>query len=295
MPLPLFRVGSQGAGWTVGTVERMDEFDREKGIAAGLRVQGRRQGPHLGTRRIQHIGQQRIEVIQGQAGQGQYRQGCPRGRQPADQTHERMSGIHGVVAVGAEQEQAVERRVVQQRGDEVQRGLVGPLQVVEEQDQGMAGCGDLAQQGDQQGPQTDLRLDGAERRHRWLGTEQRRQFRHRLEQRAGVRTQAGQHPLAPPGEGRLGFGQQRLAQLTQALGRGQKGAILLKLVELAAEEQTMGQGHRAVDLADQGRLADPGVTRHEEPPGAAGGNLGKGLQQGRQFPVAPVQAARRAG
>nr|WP_300971274.1 hypothetical protein [Thiocapsa sp.] len=93
----------------------------------------------------------------------------------------------------------------------------------------------------------------------------------------------------------LRFRQKQLAQLAQALCRGQKRAVAAELLELAADEEPIAQRHRSVDLLDQHGLADPRVTGHKEATRTARGRVGKGRHQRCRFLLAPVQAARRAG
>ena len=228
-----------------------DDLLDEERVALGLGVQ---RGDELGRGRLgPERGHQLADLRLREAAQrhlGEHRLAPQRG----DDGRERVVVGELAGAVGAEEHRAPRLRRADQVADELQRRAVGPLQVVEHEQQRGAGR-DLRQQRGERVEQA-MALGAA------FGAAHRR----RAGRRAELGQQRGEVGGARP-EPLRRAGQRRAARpAAQHLEHGPVGAGA-GLVEAAVEHDRAVAVDLARELRRHARLADPGLARDEhEPP-----------------------------
>src|SRR5215831_11965824 len=82
------------------------------------------------------------------------------GSDPIECPHERMGRGYLVVSICAGQQQMPHSRLGQQMFEQIERGGVEPLQIVEEQSQGMLGASEHGQETPEDQEKTSLRVLG---------------------------------------------------------------------------------------------------------------------------------------
>ena len=109
-----------------------------------------------------------------------------------------MIGIDFVIAVRANQEHRSQSRPRQQRLEHIQRRRVGPLQVVEEDDQGMVWGGEGGQKAVKHKPESVACLGRPEGLRRELRAEDKLDLGNHLGNHASVRSERLGEPRSPP-------------------------------------------------------------------------------------------------
>ena len=223
---------------------------------------------HLGQARrrgrvhVQHLGDHGDQARPGQVVQPQVPHPglvAP----PGQRRRQRMRRVHVAVAVGAHQQQALDRLLAQHQVDEAERRAPGPLQVIDEHHHRPFPRGDRPQHRHGRPLRPHLRGQRIARigRHR----QQRRELRHRRGQQARVRPDRRQDPLADLGQLVLRLGQQQPAQRAERLIDRVELQIPPVLVELAGHEPAVPAGHHRPQLIDQRRLAHPRRPADQHP------------------------------
>ncbi len=137
------------------------DLAHEEGVALGLGVHGRGEGP-LGV--VQFLarrgGDERLDLLGGEPGQ---REALDPGRpaQVGEQLAQRMGPVQVGVAVGADDQDPTGLLGPEEVAQEEQRGLARPVQVVEDQHEAVGLCG-----GGEPGRRSPRRVGGARRRRR---------------------------------------------------------------------------------------------------------------------------------
>ena len=111
--------------------QRVEQLHRLVRIAGRVRLDQLGQGRRRGRIHVQHLGDHGDQTRHGQVVQPQVPH--PGLLAPSrQQRRQRVRRVHVVVAVGAHQQQALDRLLAQHQVDEAERGAPGPLQVVDE-------------------------------------------------------------------------------------------------------------------------------------------------------------------
>ena len=200
--------------------------------------------------------------------------------QRRDQLRQRVAVVDLGVAVGAEEHRAPRLRRPHQVAHQLQRRAVGPLQVVEHEQQRGAG-GDLGQQRGQ-GVEQPLALDpglGLDRGPPRGRSELRQQRREVGRARAEPLRRAGQRGAARPAAQHL---EHRL------VGAG------ARLVEAPEQDDRAVAMDRARELGGQARLADPRLAgEQDEAPLVLGGRVPRRVQGAERLLAADEGMPRR--
>ena len=159
----------------------------------------------------------------------QYRSGLAHGLQLA---HQRMCGGHLVVTVGADQHQIFDVRMRQQILHQIQRGRIKPLQIVEEEGEGMLPreCADES---------TEYQLEAALRilwrkfRNGLLLPDDELQLRDEIHHELTIRTERLADCIAPTAQLFFVLRQDRTDEALEGLREGRIRDVSLVLVELA--------------------------------------------------------------
>src|SRR5512139_2909004 len=148
-----------------------------------------------------------------------------------------MRRVHLVVAVRAEKQEVRELGAREQGLDDVEGRRVGPLQIVEEEDDGMAFAREDPDEALERRGEAVLRLDEARLRRGRLGPEDLLERWGHLDDEARVRPEAREDPLLPVEELRLALGEQLVAELVER--RAERGVRhrAMEQIELAGDEE----------------------------------------------------------
>ena len=202
-----------------------------------------------------------------------------------------MRRIDLAVAVGAHQQQPLDRLLAQHEVEEADGGAPGPLQVIGEHHHRPFPRRDRAQHRHRRPLRPPLRGQRIARlgRHR----QQRRELRHRRGHQPRVRPHLGQDPLADLGQLVLRLGQQQPAQRPESLINRVELQIPPVGVELARHEPAIPAGHHRPQLIGQRRLAHPGRPAYQHSAAPARQRVLKRVPQRRHLAVAARQPRRR--
>ncbi|MCY1010532.1 hypothetical protein OV079_34205 [Nannocystis pusilla] len=281
-------LGVEGDQVVVGQVAQV--LADEQRHAAGAVVDQRRQRGDLGRGAAEGVGEQRGGVVLGQRAQvdaarhlGQRSQGLLQQRR------------HGLVAERGDHQQAGRALAGQQRGEQLERGGVGPLQVVEQQHQRRGRVGEGADERAHGPVQAALGGPGRVAVGRaGAGAGQRGpQLGQEGEQRAG---EAAERPLErerAAGQALLGVGEHGLDELHERGPQRAVGLVAAQLLELAGDEAAAAAGDLAVELVDQRGLADARRAGDQQQLGRAGADPRVGGRQLDGRRLAPVQPRRQ--
>jgi hypothetical protein len=188
---------------------------------------------------------------------------------------QRMAAVQLVAAIRAHDEQALVAQAAQQRGQELERRAVGPLQVVDHEDHRPVG-GELVEQAAKQAEQAGLgqRLAGC--------GQAVRAGRQRVGAQLGQQTRelgaVGAHEVVERLRPQLAHqaaqraGDRRVRQLAGAEGHA-----------VAAQHVRPRRGRQALQLAQQTRLADARLARYEHGCRIAGRRALEGAAERRQL------------
>ena len=177
-----------------------------------------------------------------------------------EQRPQRMAPVQLVGAVGDHERQRLRARVAHEEGEEVARGLVGPVQVLEHEHDGPDAAEPLDQ--GEQGLE-HARLVAAVAVGRGDRARRARELGHQLRERGarGLREAVRDVGAA------LGQLARDRAQRVDQRGVGDRGAAQLEAV--ADEHAGAGGGGARLELGDEPALADPGLPGDEREGGNA--------------------------
>ena len=173
------------------------------------------------------------------------------------QRRQRVRRVHVAVAiaVGADQQQALDRLAAQHTVDEAERRPPRPLKVIDEHHHRPQRRGDSTQHRHGRLRRPSLCRQRIPRGGR--DSEQRRELRHHGGQQTRVGSDRGQDPLPERGQITLRLGEQHPAQRAKRLMGRVELEVAPVLVELAGHEPTTPARHDQPHLGGQRRLADP--------------------------------------
>ena len=146
-----------------------------------------------------------------------------RGAQLAERDGQRMGGGDLGVAKGAHGQQVAAVRIARERLQQRERGDVRPLQIIQEEHQGVLGGGEGLQRLGEHAVEAVAGLGGGQGRGRRLIAEQRPGLRHRLDEHGGVHPERLIQPLARLLRLRLALGERLADELPQGLVDGVEG------------------------------------------------------------------------
>src|SRR5215510_7900677 len=110
---------------------------------------------------------------------------------------------------------------------------------------------------------TGLRILGRNFRDSWLLSYDELQFGDQIHHELTVRTERFLDGIAPAAQLVFAFRQDGTDEALEGLREGRIRDVALVLVELAGGEQAARQHQHLVQLVDDRRLADPGITGHQ--------------------------------
>src|SRR5262245_20968948 len=108
-----------------------------------------------------------------------------------------MGGTDLVVPIGADQQEVLQLEACQQVLEQVERGRVQPLQVVEEEGERMLGSGEDADEAPEYLLEACLRIQRRQLGHGWLFSDDVLQLRDQLDHQQAVRIQRLAKGVAP--------------------------------------------------------------------------------------------------
>ena len=270
--------------------QRRQKLDREEWIAGRLLVHQLRQRGRALMVAVERIRNQPAQIF---AAEGRKENLLDERSGFADRlefAHQWVGRRDFVVPIGADQQKMLHLRLGHQVFEEIERGRVEPLQVVQEQGERMLGPGEHAKEPSEDQFEAALRGLGRKLRDRRLLANDELEFGEQIDHQLAVRTQRLPERIAPAAEFRFALREERTDQTLKGLGEGGIRDIAFVLVELARGEQAARRHQHLVELIYDGRLADPGIAGDEyQLRCAALDDVLKGGEQGRDLTRPPVQ------
>src|SRR6516164_9026716 len=145
----------------------------------------------------------------------------------------------------------------QQMFEQIERGRVEPLQIVEEQSQGMLGAGEYSQETPEGQEKTSLRVLGRQLRERLLLADDKFQVRDQVHHKLAMWTQGFTERLTPVSKFDVALRQKRTDEALKCLRQGGIGNVALVLIELTRSKQAARRDQYLVKFVHNGGLADP--------------------------------------
>ena len=193
--------------------------------------------------------------------------------------HQGVRAVDLVVAVGADEEEIAAGGVAHQERQQPERAGVGPLQIVEEEDQGVRGLGEDAEEALEDDVEPVLRLGRPERGHLGLRADQQRHLGDHVGDDAAVRAERRDELGAPRRHPLLLAGEELADELLEGLDERSVGRVV-DLIELSGRERSAPLHDRPLHLVHQRRLADAGEAAHDEQLGAPSDAIERGEERG---------------
>src|SRR6516165_487726 len=157
-----------------------------------------------------------------------------------------MGGVHFVVPISADQQQVLHVRLREEILHQVQRRRVEPLQIVEEQGQGMFRPREYIDKSTEYQVEPPLGLLLRKFRNRWLFSNNGVQFRDQTHHQLSVRLERLMQGIAPRAQLLFALSQQRSDKALKGLREGGIRDIALVLVELARCKKATRRNQRFV-------------------------------------------------
>ena len=201
-----------------------------------------------------------------------------------------MRGHNLVIAIGTDKKKVMEIRLCQEVLEEIERGRIEPLQVVEEQHQRMLRSDEDAEQAAEHQLKPALRVPRRQFRRLRLRADEEFEVREQRYHERAIRAERCGERIPPGRQFRLTLPQERPDQVLQGFRQAGVGDVTLVLVELAGCEQAPRRRQRGVELLHHRGLADSGLARDQEQlrPSARDNPIESGAQ-GLDFRLSPVQ------
>ena len=270
--------------------KRVEKLNDEERVAARLlahKLRQRRAAPRLAAKRI---GNQLFEVLRGKRREGDLLHLSAFVLDRCELARQRMCGIDLVVAVGADQQQMVYVLLAEQIHEQIERGRVEPLQIVEEERQRMFGPRENADEPPEHQLETPLCVLWREFGDRRLLADDEVQFGDEVDHEPSVRPQRLAQRVAPARQLDLALTEKRPYQALKRLDQRRIRYVALVLIELAGGEKAARRYQRLMQLVDDGGLADAGIAgdQHQLRP-AGGDDAVEGGEQGIDLALSPVE------
>ena len=274
-------------------VQRAQKLPHEERISSRLRGHDHRQFRAIRRRQLQCVGDNGRRVGQRDRTDVELADADTRRAQFFQRRHKQL-GLTGLtVAVRAQQQQVVQRRVLRERGDQRQGCSVRPLEIVQQNDQRVQLGREQPDKLADHGIETVTRFDRSEQRgkRQWPG--EQINVRDDVDQHARVRAQRRGYALAPVRH----LGRRPVRELVHQRGKRLRYCgvrnIAFVLVEFAGNEGAVLALHLGPQLRGQRRFADPGRSAQQEGGAVPPPRTVEGIDQSLHFALATVQACRQ--
>ena len=147
--------------------------------------------------------------------------------------------------------------------DQIERRPVQPLQIVEEQRQGMLGPSEHPEEPTEHQLEAILAVLRREIGYRRLLADDEGELRDQIDHEPAIGADRFQQAVAPAAQLRILLAEQLANQALEGLSQRRIGNVALVLVELAAGKETPGRDQQLVKLADDRGFADAGIARYQ--------------------------------
>ena len=252
--------------------QRAEELKGEERIARGVLVHQPRKRQHTIGPAVQSVGEHPAHIFEPERCQRDFVHspaGLPDRSQPTDQWVRRRDLV---VAICANQQQMTHIRLRAQVLEQVERGGVQPLEVVQEQRQRMLRSGKDSEQAPDDQMEAALRVLWRQLRDQRLWADEQFELRDERCHQPPARAQSFSQARAPRREFGFALAQQRSHKALQRLRQARIGNVALVLVEFARCKQSARRHERAVEFVHDRRFAGPGRARNQHQLRPAGGN-----------------------
>jgi hypothetical protein len=244
-------------------VERGEELDREERIAGRLVVDQGRERLDVFAAASQRVADEGGEGLGRDRAERDARDARPRLARLVHRQHEEVRGRHLVVAVGADDDEVAHLGVGQELLQQPEAPRVGPLEVVEEEREGVVPPREHPDEAPEDHAEPVLRLGRRQLGGRRLPPDDEGDLRDHVDHELRVDPEGAQEALLPPGDVLLALGEDGEHQLPEGLDERGVGDVALVSVELPRDEQPPLPRHWRFELVHQRALADAGVTGDE--------------------------------
>src|SRR5215470_15844729 len=181
-------------------------------------------------------------------------------------------------------------RMDQQIFEQIERGRIEPLQIVEEERQRMLWPREHSHEAAKNQLKASLRILGRQLRDWTLLANDEPQLGDQVHNELPIRTQRFTQRLTPAAELYVALGQERTDQALKGLRQGGIGNVSLVLIELAPGKQATRRYQHRLQLVDDRGFADAGIPRDQDQfRGAAFDDPVEGGKQGPDLALATVE------
>src|SRR5262249_30766618 len=145
-------------------------------------------------------GDERADILEPQRRENDLLQAHAGASDLVQAAHQGMAGIYLIVAIGADEKQRAHIRLGREIGQQRERRRVEPLQVVEEQRQGVVGRGEYAEETPEHQPEARLRLVRRKIEDRRLFADDELELGDEVQHQLRIAAQRVAEVLAPPSD-----------------------------------------------------------------------------------------------
>src|SRR6516164_11234445 len=178
--------------------------------------------------------------------------------------HQRMRRSHFVVAERADQQKIAEVGPAQQVFQQIECCQIEPLQIIEEERQGMFRPSEDADELAEHQLEAPLCILRRKLGDRWRLSDDQLHFGNEIRNQTSVRSQRLPQRLAPRRKIYFALSEQRPNQALKGLGQRRIRNVALVLIELAGREKATGRYQHRLQLVDDRGLADAGIARDQD-------------------------------
>src|SRR5689334_18335189 len=173
---------------------------------------------------------------------------------------QRMGGIDFVVSIGTDQHEVLKIRPGQQILEQIERGRVEPLQVVEKEGQWMLRPGEDADEPPKHELETPLRILQRQLRDRWLVADDQLELGDHVDHEPPVRTERLAKRIAPTVQLRVALAEEKPDEALKSLDERRIRDVAPVLIELSRDEKAARWHQHLVELIDDGGFPDAGIS-----------------------------------
>ena len=269
--------------------EPLHELVDEERVAAGAIVDERRQRPRLRALDVHAVRDQRLHRLYAQRAKLKRGRRAARARQALQRRAERVRRPHFLLAKGADQEQPARVAVGREHLHQRQRRQIGPLQVVEEDRERLAGRQERAEEATEDVSEAGDRLSRARLGQRRLRAQDQLEVRDHVRNHRAVRPQGLLQATAQRRQPGLRQRQRLADEVLQRADPREVRKVATVQIELAGREPTVSGGDPGLHLVHERRLSDAGATRHQHHLDLTRGHTLQGAEQGGLLCLAAVE------
>ena len=238
----------------------LQELNDEKRVAIRLLANQGRQPRDVGLVRTQRVREERQESRLVKRTQRETAHESIVALQAIDRRRERVIRGDLVIAVGADDKQRSRIGIREHRVQQFERRSVGPLQVVEKDDEWMLGPGKGPDEAAEHVAKAVLRFDRLQRNGRRLFADDEFDLRNDGRDDPTIRAKGLGQGGAPASEAFLAFGQHLPDQASKRLYQCAVRDVASDLVKLATDEVAALTNDRPEQFVDERRLADARIA-----------------------------------